>query len=203
MLKKTLLIGCIFIFLLSFLLLFHLFFLRPEDYESYRGLLLQKSNSAIKTSLLEPLKQTRQTVQKDIFLSEETERLHMRIRSQSSELSLSFANHKPQVIENLKNLECWFQDKLVINDFGNKTQQMRYFTASEGTYIFPLHHFHAHKVDMSFYQCPGHTLPYYLPSDHIFLMGYASEVSFIVSEKNPSFTATHLKAKIFPDKASL
>lgn len=191
MLVKTTIFFSSLLVLISGFLAWYLLTIREIDYKEYQELEMQKTAAIEKKSLWKPLKQMRQEVQKDIYLPEEETRLHVRIISSSSELSFRFINKKPQVVENLKNLECWMQDKLL-----ESSQQIRYFTAKEGTYLFPSHFFYAQKVNLSFYQYPGRILPTVVPEENSFLRGYANEVSFQLCEKSPTFSANQLKATV-------
>jgi hypothetical protein len=196
MLKKTFFAGLLLSLLFWGVILSGLFTFRAEDKKSYQDLLTLKSENREKSSLSKPLIQKRQKVRKDIFVPEEKNRLHLSLKSEESDLSIRMQNGKPEIVENLKNLECFMQDKLFENTNCEKMQQIRHFTAKEGTYLFPSHKFYTQKVDLSFQTCLGHTLPSTLDESQSFLSGYASEVSFLLSQKNPAFTASHLKAKI-------
>ncbi|HSW72791.1 MAG TPA: hypothetical protein VLG44_05240 [Chlamydiales bacterium] len=195
--RSTILYSLLLVFL-SGVIAYQLIHVRDVDYKAYQELEMQKAAAIEKKSLWKPLKQMRQIVQKDIYLPEENERHHLRITSENSELSFRFINKKPQIVENLKQLQCWMQDKIL-----NDSQQIRYFTAKEGTYLFPSHFFYAQKVHLSFYQCPGFLLPTSLSVEDAFLNGFANEVSFQLNEKSPTFTAHKLKAKIYPEKSPL
>ncbi len=196
MLKRTFFIGLFLSLAFWGFILSNFFSFRPEDAKSYQDLIALKTENREKNSLSRPLMQHRQDVRKDIFVPEEGARLHLSLKSKESDLSIRMQSGKPEIVETLKNLECFMQDKLFEGPSGEKMQQIRHFTAKEGTYLFPSHTFHTQKVDLSFQTCLGHALPSTLDEAASFLSGYASEVSFLLSQKNPTFTASHLKAKI-------
>lgn len=203
MLKRTFILALTSVLIFWGLLLANLLIVRPSDYKDYQTLLDQKTGKMEKNALLQPVRQMRSDVQKDVWFCEGKDRLHFRIHSECSELALKMADNKPEIVETLQNLECDLQDKLYFDHAGKKFQQLRHFTANEGVYLFPSHRFFAEKVNLSFCQALGHELPFFLNPEQSFLTGYATEVSFFLSDKNPAFTASHLKAKVRPERGDL
>ncbi len=189
MFKKTTFFALFTVLTLWTLLLFTLFKIKPSDYSNFEK--LQR-----KETIFQPICQLRQGVQKDIWFSENGEKRHFSIFSQRSELTLHLLSKEPEVMERLFHIECLLQDKLFLDANGNPWQELRYFTAEEGVYLFPSYRFLCPKMEVSFYQAPSHLLPATLTNNKSFLTGVASDVSFDLSEKTPSFFAHHLTAKV-------
>src|SRR5689334_14153778 len=99
-----------------------------SDYRAYRTA-VQQSRTLAKTA--PPICQNRQQVCKDIWFSNEgAERLHYRIESVGSSLTLQPVQKRIDIIEHLHDMRCWMQDK-VSSAAGahGSMQQSRYFTA--------------------------------------------------------------------------
>jgi hypothetical protein len=144
----------------------------------------------------QPLHQIRRGVQKDIWTISGKERLHFRLKSEKSLLSIEQNKRKFSAIETLGHLECCMQEAI---DRSAGEQQIRYITAETGTYSFPAHRFVADEVLLSFYREKGTTLPLAKPTQIPFLSGKAEEVVFSEVDHAPAFSAYHLKAEFSPE----
>jgi hypothetical protein len=158
------------------------------DYEK----LIQESVELRSKSALErqPAHQLRTQVQKDIWTLNNRQRLHYRLKSQRSDLTIGQKKGKIDAVEKLQKIDCCMQE-----EFDGDGQQIRYLFADDGTYFFPSHKFIAEEVDLYFFSLQGHELPRSWPSESPFLRGTANEVIFSASEGFPAFTATHLNAE--------
>ena len=144
--------------------------------------------------------QKRLGVRKDIwFTQEDQSRLHFRIDSNSSTLTLLPQDDKVDMIENLEGVRCWMQDKLYMTATG-PMQQMRYFEAKTGTYQLTSQQFLAHAVHLSLFRLPGSVLPTLLNPKTAFLRGIADDVSFSVAGKSPQFQADRFRATLKPSQ---
>ncbi len=140
--------------------------------------------------------QDRKGLRKDIWLSQENHsRLHYRIDSASSTLTLVPKDNKLDILENLNGIQGWIQERLYVNG-QSPMQQMRFFEAGEGTYQYTTQEFLAKSVALSLFRLPGHTIPTSLDSQNAFLKGIAQDVSFSVSGKIPQFQAKHFQATL-------
>jgi len=148
-----------------------------------------------KTLEKEPIQQLRQGVQKDIWRMEGDQRLHLRLKSDQSHLSLIQKKKKIEVIELLKKTECLIQEKI---DLAAQTQNIKSLKTEEGVYSFPAHSFFSNTVEMAFYQIPGITLPLSLITEQPFLEGVAQEITLSATNKTPSFHAQFLKLRFDP-----
>lgn len=158
----------------STFLIYSLFIsIRPEG-EAYYRKLSQESTRQHSHQTLEkqPARQLRTGVQKDIWTLDETERLHIRLRSTHSELVLKQKGQKFEAVEKLQNLECWVQEKI---DPLLQSQRIRHLSAEEGAYHFPSQRFHTQNVHLSFFRLPGTTLPLTIETPP-FLHGIAQEM---------------------------
>ncbi len=145
-----------------------------------------------------PIHQKRSTVCKEIWFSDEGQiRLHYRIESAGSSLTLQPREKRIDVIEHLDDMCCWMQDKLFIAPSGQDfTQQTRYFAAKEGTYHFLTQNLMAQQATLSLYRIPGDALPEQglMPTSPPFLSGQAETVALSVAGHTPSFQAHEFKA---------
>jgi hypothetical protein len=142
--------------------------------------------------------QRREGVRKDIwFTQEDRSRLHYRIDSEASTLTLLPIDDKLDIIENLEHIKCWMQDKLYLAG-ESPMQQMRFFEADQGTYQYTTQQFLAQTVTLSLFRIPGHALPLRFDPSAAFLRGIAQDVSFSVSGKTTQFQAERFKATLKP-----
>jgi len=186
--------------------------LRHNDENRYRTFVqehsLQRARHALETH---PATQNRQAVQKDFYIMQGTERQHLRIRSEESELIIHERKGKLEAVEKLQHLDCWLQELangpvsiLKRNSLqscnGCDLQQVRHLTALEGIYFYPSQHLIAQTVQMRIYRLPGHDLPETIDPTQAFFSGTASEASFSACGKSSTFTAQHLHATFDPAK---
>jgi hypothetical protein len=166
-----------------------------RDYAACR-LIKEQEEAASKKSLATTTHQNRKGVVKEIYFSQEDNtRLHYRIESDSSSLTLKPDGRKLDLIEKLEKIKCWMQDKLYIAAPGPKPmQQMRFLEAEDGIYRYASQQFLAQSVGLSLFRLPGHDLPDGLNREIPFMRGVAQDVSFSVSGKTPQFNALHFKA---------
>ncbi len=197
MFKKTTQIS----YLISFLLLAawgaKFLWVTPHDLATTTRVMKKKerlaaSSEAIKTST----HQIRQKVQKDIWFSQGIgERLHYKIQSDSSLLTLEPKGKKVEIIENLEKIKCWMQDKVYYSAENAPLQQLRFFEADQGTYHYSSNAFDAQTVILSLFRMPGHEIPSTL-STSPFIKGVAKDVCFSVSGKTPKFQAKQFQAQL-------
>ena len=188
----TLLAGFFLLLTLSVLQLFHI---TSHDRLKYNHLMKkQKKGHLLKK---EPIHQKRLNVQKDIWYLENGMRLHFSIFSAGSFLSLKEKKGKFELIENLKNIHCFAQEKIGYNKITKKWEQkLKYFNAKTGTYLFPSHQFFSDQINIYFYDVDGKELPENLSLFSPYLKGVASQVSFMLSDKKSHFKAYHFKASL-------
>jgi hypothetical protein len=171
-----------------------LFYINEKDIENYHQIMDRKTKSTSCQNLKrQPLYQERQGVQKDIFLSQNKTRNHFKIQSEESCVTFTEKNEKIELIENLKNIKCLIQDK-IIDENNSFTQQLRYFTAKKGTYVYPSHKFVSDAINLSFFDIPGKSLPETINDFNPYLKGFAKEVYFSLTDKTPQLTAYHFRA---------
>jgi hypothetical protein len=172
---------------------------RKSDYATFRSFLDQQvQTSSQGKSAYSSASQKRQGVRKDIWYAQTDQtRLHYRIESESSTLTLVPNHQKVDLIENLQKIQCWMQDKLYTDPaHQGQMQQMRFFEANEGSYQYATQQFLAQTVALSLYRLPGHELPRTIDQKNSFLSGIARDVSFSISGKTPQFQAQHFKASL-------
>ncbi|HSX25953.1 MAG TPA: hypothetical protein VLE89_02990 [Chlamydiales bacterium] len=172
--------------------------IHPQDAPIYQKL-SQESTALRSRHALErhPARQKREGVQKDIWVVNGNERLHFRLKSAYSHLTVAQKKDKVEATEELKQIDCWVQDEI---DTVNSLQQIRTLTADEGIYYFPSHRFLAQSVNLAFFRLAGTELPSSLFPEKPFLTGVAREVTFAATCKTPTFTAYHLRAELDPER---
>lgn len=163
------------------------------DRADYQELLNESRISLSKGTLgSQPAYQIRERVQKDLWSG--PERLHVRVKSAGSELMLVQKKHKQlEAVETLQGMDCWIQEHI---DPVAQKQRLRRFSSEHGAYFFPAHNFVSESVQLSLFEIAGTELPIGDPLEEPFLTGFASEVNFSFSNKLPTFTAHHLRAKV-------
>jgi hypothetical protein len=144
----------------------------------------------------EDSRQWRSGVRKDLWLSQlEGGRLHYRIDSASSTLTLTPNEEKFDIFENLSHLKCWMQDKLYLQG-ETPMQQVRFFVADEGVYRFSMQEFTAKSVELSLFRVPANSFFTNLDPSSAFMQGVAQGVSFAIAGNKPKFQADHFRAKL-------
>ena len=167
---------------------------RPEDLINYRNLIEESLEIGRKKDLhAKSARQIRKGVQKDIWATKENERTHFCLKSESSDLVIERKNHKLDVKEYLKKIECLSQERI---DRIQNTQEIRALSSAEGVYYFPSHQFIAKRIDLFFFHMPGSELPNSMPETAAYLKGKAFDVIFEAENKSLQFTAHHLKANL-------
>ncbi len=179
--------------------IFKLSYPSSTNLQAYQA--LKKAGKPIAyTNPQEETHQYRSGVRKDLWLSQpDKTRLHYRIESTSSILTLIPCDDKLDIVENLKQLKCWMQDKLYLQGT-TPMQQMRFFVADEGLYQYSSQQFTASTVALSLFRLPGTELLPTTDSQSAFLRGIAEGVSFSIAGKTPQFHAQHFKANLISQR---
>jgi hypothetical protein len=174
---------------------FFLAFPAPSDIKKYR-LMKDAGKVTVATNPKQDSRQYRSGVRKDLWLSQPDQgRLHYRIDSASSTLTLIPEGDKFDIFENLHHLHCWMQDKLYTQG-ETLMQQVRFFIADEGVYRFSSQQFTAQKVELALFRVPGNSLFTALDPKSAFMRGVAKGVSFAIAGNTPKFQAEHFKAQL-------
>lgn len=176
---------------------YSLFRVRSEDIAFIKQKIAQQELSTSK-NVFSTTQQQRKGVVKEIWFSQEdNSRLHYRIFSESSLLTIKPEGGSFDLIEKLEKIKCWMQDRLYEpSSTLGPMQQIRFLAAEEGVYRYASQEFLAQTVALSLYRLGGHELPKETLSSRPFLKGIATDVSFAVSGKSPQFKAKHFKAEL-------
>lgn len=201
MFKRAIFITGLCMVMVTFGWLFKLTYLSSEDRVRYKA--IAKSGKAIAKAVHgQESHQNRSGVRKDLWLSQQDRtRLHYRIDSQSSVLTLLPIDDKMDIIENLQQIKCWMQDKLYAQG-SVPMQQMRFFEADHGIYQYSSQRFAANSVALSLFRLPGFALPTSVDPKTAFLRGIAQDVSFSIAGKTTQFQAERFKATLQSQKES-
>lgn len=168
------------------------------DITHFRDLILKKKEQV---PLLSTAEQQRTGITKELFIATPEGRLHHRIISASSTLTLTPNKHKVDVVEQLHNITCWTQEKLYETAASQrKEQQVRKLTAKEGLYRYSSQQFTADSVDFFLYRLPGFELPQNPPATPPLLKGHAQTISLFMADNTPQFRANQFKAELFEGK---
>lgn len=170
---------------------FKFFYLRPSDEARYQKMVRKKALASSLQASYSPTQQKRLKVRKEIWLAQEDRtRLHYRIESRESVLTLTPVKNKFEVIERLLGMNCWMQEKLSADG-----QQTRYFVAEEGLYRYHTSQLIASEATLSLYRLPGSDLPSKpLDPESSYLRGIAQNISLTFGGKIPEFKANSFKA---------
>ncbi len=181
------------LFLISILFFFYTCMIKKTDADAYTRKYNQKKNTS---QSIQSCYQLREGVCKDIWLSEENKsRLHYRIKSDFSKLTLSPREEKVDIIESLYQIKGWIQEKLY-QEGPAMRQQLRYFEADHGLYSYLPQTFVTENVSISLYRLQGIELPQICYPKDAFLKGVAREAFFTISGKNPIFQAKQFQASL-------
>jgi hypothetical protein len=195
MFKKAIFTTTLFMTVLVFGWMFKLVYLSSYDKARYQAIVKQ-GKEIVKATRAQHTEQHRGGVRKDLWLSQQDRtRLHYRIDSKSSILTLLPIDDKVDIIENLQQIQCWMQDKLYTQG-STVMQQMRFFEADHGIYQYSSQRFAASTVALSLFRFPGTQLPTSVDPKTAFLRGIAQDVSFSVAGKATQFQAQRFKASL-------
>ena len=174
---------------------------RPSDRDMLQEKIRKREIATSTSSSYLPSNQMRQNVRKDIWFTQDDEsRLHYRIESARSLLTLIPIHNHFEVVETLHGIRCWMQDKLYM-DREAPEQQVRQLSAETGLYRYTTQEFTASGVALSLFRIPGHTLPKEeLQDNFAFLKGIAKDASFTFGGKTPQFQAGEFKATILREQ---
>ncbi len=162
--------------------------------------LQQKGHAIAAASQSKSTQQNRAGVRKDFWITQEDGvRLHDRIESASSTLTLTPVDDHMDIIENLYQIRCSMQDKITLQE-GQTFQQVRYFDADTGLYQYSLNRFTAQAVSLALYRLQGKDLPTNFTKQKPYLKGVARDVSFAIAGKASQFQAKHFKASFVGEK---
>jgi hypothetical protein len=101
-----------------------------------------------------------------------------------------------EIVEQLYNVECWSQEKMMPSNNHSPSYQMRVLKAKEGTYKYETQTFEASEATLALYKIPGFSLITNLQNHQAFLKGTAEHVSFAVQSGVPCFQAHQFKASL-------
>ena len=191
-------IACLFILgLVTLLWGYSLFRIRSEDIELIKQKIKEQEVATSKSAFATTEQQRKGVVKEIWFSQEDNTRLHYRIFSESSLLTIKPEGKSFDLIEKLEKIKCWMQDKLYEPSAGaGPMQQIRFLAAEEGLYRYTSQEFLAQTVALSLFRLNGHELPSETIASRPFLKGIAEDVSFAVSGKSPQFKAKHFKAEL-------
>lgn len=195
MFKTKMILTCALLIPLLGLWIYQVAIPKLSDHERYQKMV---ENKQVASSLSKaPTNQERKQVRKDIWFSQDdTSRLHYQITSKDSLLTLTPVGNRFEVVESLKGISCWMQDKLIRDGKKeNLSQQARYFEAESGVYRHTTQEFTAEGIALSLFRLAGHNLPSkpVKESDAI-LRGVAEGISFYFGGKTPKFQAREFQA---------
>jgi len=141
-----------------------------------------------------PTKQMRTHVTKDIWYTQEGERLHHYIETPRSILTAYPNEDGIELVEQMQGMKCYCQEKIEENE-GEVIQQIRLIESEEGIYYYSNHHFDANRVFIALFRMPGKELQTTLNHENAFLKGVAERVS-LSFDHTTDFQAEKFKAQI-------
>lgn len=146
------------------------------DEEAYQQLMALSSNSATPQQTSYTTQQQRIGVDKDLYFTKGTDRLHSHLTSDSSELHLDYHHGRAEVVEHFKKMHCVMQEELI---HGTPPKQMiRSVDAENATYHYKTNRMIAQNVKISRAILPGHELVNDIGNASPLMNGVAKSVSF-------------------------
>ena len=195
--RGKMMILSIIVFAISGLWISHLYFLKEKDYDAYHQMVRERQLSS--TPTYSSTKQHRKEVRKEIWATQDDlSRLHYRIESLSSIVSIIPVQNKFNLVESLSSIKSWMQDKLYLSaEKKEPMQQLRYMEADQGMYSYASQNFTAQNVSLYLFRSLGHKLPEQaMDKEKAFLKGIAKDLSFTISTKVPNLQAEQFKAQL-------
>lgn len=179
-------------------LLYYNFYVLPKDVEKYETF-IKKHKKEKHEQDNKVTYQTKTHVQKEIWQSSETGRLHSKILADEGLVSIKRQNKKIILQEKMKNILCLIQESLEEEDH-KIFQNLRVLKAPLGVYDYAHHSFSSQKVFVDLYKIPltnSLTYPLDYPS---YLKGKAYHVFMTFKDHNPQFEALTFQADIQPSE---
>jgi len=175
---------------------FSLFSYSEKDNQRYHAL-VAAADPSIKPVTPIPYKTTQQHRQacKEIWFTQGSERLQLRIRSEDSELILDHCDDSMEIAEKMQGVTCVMQEELYYSD-GKPMQVFRYLQADEAVYHYQTNKLVAKRATISRFSALGHHLIEDVSRLRPSITGTASEVEFFMEGGNPHFKATKFKASL-------
>ena len=143
-----------------------------------------------------PTKQIRTDVQKDLWIFNEGFRLHHRMESPRSILTIYPKGDRCELVEEMQDMKCYLQENVQME--GRSMQQIRFIASASGTYYYSNQYFDAHQVFLALFRIPGNRLETELDFNEAFLKGVAQDVLLSFAEAPPHFQAKKFKAYVSP-----
>lgn len=155
-----------------------------------------------KASTQKPSYETRQQrvgVGKDFFYVKGSDRLHLRLRSESSELDVDYNEGQMEVVEHFHKVRCLMQESLLA---GSSSEQIiRVVDAENATYRYQTGQLVADDVKIARYRMPGHQLSNEFSRGFLLMKGDADFVTFSLGGKDVNLHAKTLNASfLHPEK---
>lgn len=161
---------------------------------------LMESSSMKKNHLLYT-ESLRSNVVKEVWFQEK-ERHQMRIHSKDSVLFFFNEGKEIEVVEQMGDVECLFQEKLFFQE-GIPMQEVRFLKAKKGSYNYTTGLFIAENVFLSKYHLAGHALPKTPLEMQPLMQGKAEFVEFTLKGEKIDFKAHQFSATFDPKKGML
>src|ERR1043165_6492822 len=161
MFRRVTMLFSLLLGILALLWGYSLVHIRSEDVARMKKKITEHKQST-STTIFTTSHQQRKGVVKEIWFSQEdNSRLHYRIFSESSLLTIRPEASSFDLVEKLEKIKCWMQDKLYEPTEGaGPMQQIRFLAAEEGLYRYASQEFIAQTVALSLYRLGGHELPH-------------------------------------------
>ena len=164
----------------------------PQTVREYQAIIAQTKEEV--QSPLYVSNQQREQVLKDIFLMQESGRLHMHIACKTSQIVFETNGRESQLVEHLKDIHALFQEELGYTATKRPTQIVQSVRANEGTYNYQLNRFITEDVELARYLLDGHQLPQQVSGKPL-MSGRANSAVFTFDDTF-QFTAKKMRATL-------
>lgn len=171
-----------------------LFSYDEKDKKAYRKLIddeIQPSDAS-QTS-----RHRHSNLRKDFYYSNGKDRLQLQLKSVEAELKLEQQEGEKQIIEHMRDVCCYMQEKVYKTPSGNTMQQVRYLEADAATYQYHKNQFAAQNVKLCRYLVPGNKLQETAEGQKLLISGVADWVEFSLGANEPNFKAHRIQSSFY------
>ncbi len=167
-----------------------------DDQVQYRALIESSKSSAEEGSIQKALasQQRREGMQKSIWYTKGNERLKMFMLSEAATLRVRKQSGTSGVVEEMEQLRCWVQEKLLPQ---SKEQLVRYFEAQTATYSYDHSTLNTDEIRIIAFRAPGDLLPAQAKENSISIRGVADKAKLHLAGDSFEMEAEHLHASFF------
>lgn len=139
--------------------------------------------------------QKRKEGTKDIWIVKDGIRYHHHVKAPTSTLTVIPREKNLELVENIENMRCWYQEKKFMKDHIAQ-QRIHYYKAANGMYLYHGHELLSQDLFVAIYDCEGSDIKYEIQPLFLYFKGTAQDSVIQFVDKTPQFHATDFHAVI-------